>query len=88
MTSANEFLHHLASQGPDFKGSLKLAPGPLVMKVAQDDVIAAKLLLWLADVLPEGATVGDVELAMSAAQWWHQFWSCLDHEAMGEEEGA
>ena len=69
--------------------TLSLAPGPLVIKVGVADAMAAKLLLWLYDEMPEGATVGDMFDVLDAAHWWATFWSSLvDSEEVSEEQAA
>lgn len=50
-----------------------LSPGPFVANCDWHDAIAAKLLLWLYDEMPEDATYGDLEDVLLATLWWAQF---------------
>jgi len=67
--------------------TLALSPGPLVVKVGVADAMAAKLLLWLYNEMPENATVRDMFDVLDAAHWWATFWSSLsDSEEVSEEQ--
>jgi len=57
--------------------TLALSPGPLVVKVGVADAMAARLLLWLYEEMPEEATIGDMFDVLDAAHWWATFWSSL-----------
>jgi hypothetical protein len=46
-------------------------PFPLV--ISEHDGTAARLLLWLVDQMPPGATEQDLEDVLSAAVWWNTF---------------
>lgn len=50
-----------------------LSPGPFVANCNWPDAIAAKLLLWLYEQMPEDATYGDLENTLLSALWWSQF---------------
>ena len=56
-------------------GVVTLSPGPLTVNVGTADAIAARLLLWLHDEMPEDATVGDLFDVLDAAHWWATFWT-------------
>ena len=59
----------------DFFKQLSIAlPGvapvpPLQIKFGEADIMAAKLLLWLQEEMPD-ATTGDFEDILDAAKWW------------------
>ena len=36
--------------------------------------------MWLANKMPENATVGDQFEVLDAAMWWATFWASLDYE--------
>jgi len=67
--------------------TLSLSPGPLVVKVGVADAMAARLLLWLYEEMPEETTVGDMFDVLGAAHWWATFWSSLVDSAEEEKEG-
>lgn len=64
-----------------------LSPGPLKIGVSQSDAMAARLILWLEQVMPDEATIGDLLDVLAAATWWVTFWSSLDKESGAEEKG-
>ena len=49
--------------------TISLAPGPLLLKVGSADAMAAKLLLWLEDEMPENATASDMFDVLDTAHW-------------------
>lgn len=55
--------------------TITLSPGPFIAVITQHDAIAAKLLLWLEDHMPEDATIRDLIEVIDAAQWWTTFWA-------------
>lgn len=55
-------------------------PSPITIKVNQHDAMAAKLILWLLDHMPEDATTGDLFDTLAAATWWATFWSSLSQD--------
>ena len=65
-----------------------LAPGPVILRVNQHDALAARLLLWLAEAMPEDATSGDLHdpygtaaaSVLDVARWWSTFWAALPHD--------
>ena len=59
---------------------ITLSPGPLRLSVGPQDAMAAKLLLWLMDQMPEAATVGDVDAVLDATKFWSTFWSSLERQ--------
>ncbi|MFH1484838.1 MAG: hypothetical protein ABIH46_02100 [Chloroflexota bacterium] len=75
-------------------GLLTLSGGNLEIKVCEADAMAAYLLLWLAEHLPEDATVGDQFEVLDAAKWWATFFSavpldpplCEDMEELSHEQ--
>ena len=52
---------------------VKLSPGPLIANCNRTDAVAAKMLLWLFEQMPEDATSGDLEDVLVSALWWFQF---------------
>jgi len=74
-----DFYLYLAQRvtGPQ---QLTLAPGPLTIRVNVQDAWAARLLLWLAEHLPEDATIGDLHDVLDAARWWSTFWAALPRD--------
>lgn len=50
--------------------------GGLSFNVSQDDAMAAKLLLWLEDQMPD-ADMWTVFEVLDAAHWWATFWTSL-----------
>ena len=58
-------------------GILTLSDGKLEIKVREADAMAAYLLLWLAEHLPEDATVGDQFEVLDAAKWWATFFASV-----------
>jgi len=71
----HEFYKHL--QSINQSTTITLSPGPFAIKVGKYAALAAKLLLYLEDQLPEDATIGDLIQVLDAAQWWNTFWSSL-----------
>lgn len=71
----NEFYRHLAEVTESTK--MTLAPGPLEVNVNRHDAMAARLILWLQEQMPEDATTGDLFDVLDAAHWWATFWSSL-----------
>lgn len=47
------------------------------LKVGAADAMAARLLLWLEEAMPEDATQGDLDNVLDAAKWWSTFWASL-----------
>ncbi len=73
-----DFLKKLATiEGPT---EIRLSPGPLDIKANVADALAAKLILWLYDEMPEDATSGDMLNVLDAARWWAAFWFSLPTE--------
>ena len=65
--------------------TLTLAPGPLVIRVNTRDAMAARLIEWLTNQLPDDATLGEFLNILAAAEWWTTFWSSLEN---GKTESA
>jgi hypothetical protein len=81
-----EFLQNLSKvQKP---AMAKLAPGPLSVNINDHDGIAASLLLWLHDELPDDATFDDMDEIIDAAKWWLTLFAStpLDQEIIDERE--
>ncbi len=69
-----EFLATATGTGTlDFGDSIQLRIGP-------QDALAAKLLLWLADVMPDDATLGQMDDALDAAKWWMTLFASIPKE--------
>ena len=75
----NEFYEKL--QSAKESDIVTLSPGPLKIRVGQSDAMAAKLILWLQDEMPEDATISDLFDVLAAATWWATFWSSLEKES-------
>lgn len=73
----NEFYESL--QTVTESSETTLSPGPLIIRVGVRDAMAAKLLLWLQEQMPDDATVGDLFDVLDAAEWWATFWTSLAH---------
>lgn len=70
-----------------------IVPVPsLPIKIGPQDIIAARLLLWLEKQMPEDATQGDLDDVLDAAKWWNTFFdsafAAAVHEAPKSEGGA
>lgn len=65
---------------------ITLSPGPFQITINQHDAMAAKLLLWLEDQMPEDATIHDLTKVIDAAQWWSTFWSSLVRQPRKQQE--
>ncbi len=75
MTTPNEIYEQLRAVTES--STLTLSPGPLTIKVDSADAMAARLLQWMDEEMPEGTTFGDVFDVLDAAHWWATFWSSL-----------
>ena len=64
----------------DCSGVITMSPGPYRAAVSWRDGVAARLLLWLEEVMPDGATTGDVEDVLTSALWWHIYFLTM-HKA-------
>jgi hypothetical protein len=80
----HDFYNHI--QTIDQSTIITLSPGPFAIKVNQHDAMAAKLLLWLEDQMPEDATIHDLTETLNAAQWWSTFWSSLVRQPKEQQE--
>ena len=56
---------------------MTLSPGPMTLRVSRHDAMAARLLLWLYQEMPEGAIQGDLTKVLDSAKWWATFWATL-----------
>ena len=52
---------------------LTIRPGPHRAAVSWHDGIAARLLLWLQEEMPDDATVSDLESVLISAMYWDVF---------------
>ena len=68
----------------DCSSVITMSPGPYQAAVSYKDGIAARLLLWLAEVMPDDATTGDVEDVLTSALWWHIYFLTM-HKAQKME---
>jgi hypothetical protein len=57
---------------------LTLGPGPIRLRVSDNDTLAARLLLWLETQMPASATQGDLDDVLACAQWWSMFLASLE----------
>lgn len=65
-----DFYKHLSTGVPGIQ-----LPPLLPLKFHEGDVMAAKLLLWLYEQLPEDSTQGDLDNILDAAKWWSTFFA-------------
>lgn len=79
----HDFYEHIQSID---QPQVTLSPGPFIIKVSQHDAMAAKILLWLEDQMPEDATIHDLTKVLDAAQWWSTFWSSLVRQPREHQE--
>jgi len=56
---------------------LTLSDSKLEIKVGKADAMAARLLLWLVEQMPDDATVGDQFEVLDAAKWWATFFASV-----------
>jgi len=68
----HEFYEQLAKVTEQM--NITLSPGPFKVNVNSHDAMAAKLILWLEEQMPEDATTGDLFDVLDAAHWWATFW--------------
>lgn len=47
---------------------------PVPIRLGSRDAMAARLLLWLFEEMPENSTQGDLEDILDTAKWWSIFW--------------
>lgn len=59
-----------------------LAPGPLHLRVSENDGTAARLLLWLSEHMMDN-TVGNALDVLDCARWWLTFWTALEDKGQG-----
>lgn len=77
--TANEFLELLASYKLGESVTL-----PVPIKIGEHDCLAAQLILWLIEQLPEDATQGDIEDVLDMAKWWAIYWGSAYTLSKGE----
>ena len=58
-------------------GIVTISPGPIRLKVGEDDKRAFVLLDWLKEKHPE-ATVQETISTLMSAYWWVIYWSCME----------
>lgn len=66
------------------KNELTLSPGPMPLMIGEQDVYAARLILWLLDQMPDDVTFGEVEDIVIAALWWLHFWAAQPGGGLNE----
>ena len=49
---------------------------PFPLELGTSDILAAELILWLIDKMPEG-TIGDINNVLDSAKFWHIYWSSV-----------
>lgn len=76
MTTPKAYLESLVGQTEPMKLSLP----PIPIKVNKQDFMAARLLLWLHEQMPEDATQGDLDDVLDAAKWWATFFAALEEQ--------
>jgi hypothetical protein len=54
---------------------ITLKPGPISLTVNLSDGMAARLIMWLMENMPEDTTEGQMENVIDAAKWWLVFWA-------------
>ena len=54
-------------------GTSLVLPAPIETSVDERDALAARLLLWLMEEMPDGATQVDLEDVLEAARLWAVF---------------
>lgn len=70
MTTPKEFYESLAQVEPC------IIPVPsLPIKIGQQDIMAARLLLWLYSQMSPDSTQGDIDDVLDAAKWWCVFFA-------------
>jgi hypothetical protein len=79
----NDFYKSLQVAG---LSEVTLSPGPLTIRVNEQDAMAGNLLLWLQEQVPDAFTVRDLFEVLDAAKWWATFWASLPREDDEEEE--
>jgi len=77
-----EFYQLLSESEPKI---MKVPPVPI--KIGESDILAAKMLLWLNEQMPENATQGDYENVLDSAKWWFVFWGSA-HMAQSNKDEA
>lgn len=85
-----EFYQRIAGKVIEPHSVLKLSPGPVALQIGPQDALAAKLILWLVEQMPEDATQGFLEDVLDSAKFWAVFWSSLerDGDAQAAPSGA
>lgn len=48
---------------------------PLPIGIGPHDAMAARLILWLVEQMPEDANQGDIERVLDSAKFWVMFWA-------------
>ncbi|MCB0054986.1 MAG: hypothetical protein KDE24_36155 [Caldilinea sp.] len=73
-----EFYEFLAKR--ETTGVIGFGEAAVSLRVGPQDAMAARLLLWLEETMPEDATQGDLDKVLDAAKWWSTFWASLERE--------
>ena len=71
-----EFYQWLAER--EATGVIGFGEAAISLRAGPQDVMAARLLLWLESEMPENATQGDLDNVLDAAKWWSTFWASLE----------
>jgi len=58
--------------------TMTIRPGPIAFKVGPADALAAKMLLWLIEQIPDDATYGYLDDVLDAARFWSTFWASMN----------
>lgn len=74
-----QFYERLAL-GVPVSAVITLSPGPIALRIGKQDEIAARLLLWLVEQMPEDATCGELDDVLDAAKYWSTFWASLERD--------
>lgn len=75
-----EAFYKRLAQGVDPNSLITLSPGPIRLRIGPQDALAAKLLLWLVEQMPEDATQGDMDDVLESARYWSMFWASLERD--------
>lgn len=50
----------------------------LPISVGKSDIMAAKLLLWLDEQMPNAIQI-ELDEVLNSAKWWSTYWASVDH---------
>ena len=77
MSTPLEFYQKLQNMEP---GTITMSPGPFRIGIGPADAMAAKLILWLLEQLPDDVTTGNFLEVLDCARWWTVYWAGV-HDA-------